>query len=132
MVRAGLFAQFGLFLGRVGRRYLVLPGQQGVLLSAPPRAEKGTAIVIPNLLFWPHSVLCLDVKLENWTITAGYRARIGQECHLFNPLAEDGDTAGWNPLTYVSPDPNLRISDVHRICATPHPQIPGADPYCSP
>src|SRR4029077_12120767 len=54
---AGLFAKHGLFLGRVGRRYLVLGGQQGVLLSAPPRAEKGTAIVVPNLLFWQGSVL---------------------------------------------------------------------------
>jgi type IV secretion system protein VirD4 len=131
MARAGLFAKSGLFLGRVGRRYLVLPGQQGVLLSAPPRAEKGTAIVIPNLLFWSGSVLCLDVKLENWTITAGYRARIGQECHLFNPLAEDGDTAGWNPLTYVSADPNLRISDLQRIGATLYPEIPGTDPFWS-
>jgi type IV secretion system protein VirD4 len=131
IARAGLFATSGLFLGRFGRRYLVLPGQQGLLLSAPPRAEKGTAIVIPNLLFWPGSILCLDVKLENWSITAGYRARIGQECHLFNPLSDDGNTAGWNPLTYVSKDPNLRISDVQRIGATLYPEIPGTDPFWS-
>jgi type IV secretion system protein VirD4 len=131
IARAGLFAPSGLFLGRFGRRYLVLPGQQGLLLSAPPRAEKGTAIVIPNLLFWPGSLLCLDVKLENWSITAGYRARIGQECHLFNPLSEEGNTAGWNPLTYVSKDPNLRISDVQRISATLYPEIPGTDPFWS-
>src|ERR1700690_3969911 len=48
MARAGLFAKHGLFLGRVGRRYLILAGQQGVLLSAPPRAGTATAIVIPN------------------------------------------------------------------------------------
>lgn len=131
IAHAGLFAASGLFLGRLGRRYLVLPGQQGLLLSAPPRAEKGTAIVIPNLLFWPGSLLCLDVKLENWSITAGYRARMGQECHLFNPLSEDGNTACWNPLTYVSHDPNLRISDVQRIGATLYPEIPGTDPFWS-
>jgi type IV secretion system protein VirD4 len=129
MARAGLFATSGLFLGRIGRRYLVLPGQQGVLLSAPPRSDKGTAIVIPNLLFWPGSVLCLDVKLENWTITAGYRARMGQACYLFNPLAEDGNTACWNPLSYISTDKNFRISDVQRIGATLYPEIPGTDPF---
>jgi type IV secretion system protein VirD4 len=129
MARAGLFAAQGLFLGRVGRRYLVLGGQQGVLLSAPPRAEKGTAIVIPNLLFWQGSVLCLDVKMENWTLTAGYRARAGQRCYLFHPLAEDGNTAGWNPLTYISSDPNLRISDVQRIAAILYPDVPGTDPF---
>jgi type IV secretion system protein VirD4 len=129
MARAGLFAPHGLFLGRVGRRYLILGGQQGVLLSAPPRAEKGTAIVVPNLLFWQGSVLCLDVKLENWTLTAGYRQRAGQRCYLFHPLAEDGNTAGWNPLTYISTDPNLRISDVQRIAAILYPDVPGTDPF---
>ena len=129
MARAGLFAQHGLFLGRVGRRYLVLGGQQGVLLSAPPRAEKGTAIVVPNLLYWQGSVLCLDVKLENWTLTAGYRQRAGQSCYLFHPLAEDGNTACWNPLAYASHDPNIRISDVQRIAAILYPDVPGADPF---
>jgi type IV secretion system protein VirD4 len=129
IARAGLFARHGLFLGRIGRRYLILGGQQGVLLSAPPRAEKGTAIVIPNLLFWDGSVLCLDVKLENWTLTAGYRQRAGQSCYLFHPLAEDGNTACWNPLSYVSADPNLRISDVQRIAAILYPDVPGTDPF---
>ena len=131
---AGLFAKAGLFLGRQSRgwrRYLVLPGQQGMLVSAPPRSDKGTAIVVPNLLFFLGSVICLDVKLENWTITAGYRARMGQKCYLFNPLAEDGNTACWNPLAYVSRDPNLRISDVQRIGATLYPEIPGTDPFWS-
>jgi type IV secretion system protein VirD4 len=134
MAGAGLFAEAGLFLGRpVGgrRRYLVLAGQQGMLVSAPPRSDKGTAIVVPNLLFFPDSVICLDVKLENWTITAGFRASLGQACYLFNPLAEDGNTACWNPLAYVSSDPNLRISDVQRIGATLYPEIPGTDPFWS-
>ena len=129
IARAGLFSHHGLFLGRVGRRYLILGGQQGVLLCAPPRAEKGTAIVIPNLLFWQGSVLCLDVKLENWTLTAGYRERAGQSCYLFHPLAEDGNTACWNPLGYVSADPNLRISDVQRIGAILYPDVQGQDPF---
>ena len=129
MARAGLFAPQGLFLGRVGHRYLILGGQQGVLLSAPPRAEKGTAIVVPNLLFWQGSVLCLDVKMENWTLTAGYRQRAGQSCYLFHPLAEDGNTACWNPLTYISSDANLRISDVQRIAAILYPDVPGTDPF---
>jgi len=134
MARAGLFAKAGLVLGRASlawRRYLVLPGQQGMVVSAPPRSDKGTAIVVPNLLFFLGSVICLDVKIENWTITAGFRARIGQACYLFNPLAEDGNTACWNPLTYVSTDKNLRISDVQRIGATLYPEIPGTDPFWS-
>ena len=129
IARAGLFADHGLFLGRYGRRYLVLGGQQGAIVCAPPRADKGTAIVVPNLLSWPGSLICLDVKLENWRLTAGFRERIGQACHLFNPLDECGNTACWNPLSYVSSDPNLRINDVQRIGAILFPDVPGTDPF---
>jgi type IV secretion system protein VirD4 len=131
VARAGLFASQGLFLGRLARRYLILGGQQGVLLCARPRAHKGTAIVVPNLLLWQGSLICVDVKHENWTLTAGFRQRMGQACFLFDPLAEDGDTACWNPLTYISTDPNLRISDVQRIGATLYPDVPGTDPFWS-
>lgn len=129
--RAGLFAESGFYLGRLGRRDLILGGQQGVLLSAPPRSDKGTAIVIPNLLTWPGSVVCLDLKLENWTITAGYRQRCGQKVFLFDPLNETGNTACWNCLSYVSQDPNLRINDVQHIGAILYPDIPGTDPFWS-
>jgi type IV secretion system protein VirD4 len=129
IARAGLFSESGFYLGRVGRRDLILGGQQGVLLSAPPRSDKGTAIVIPNLLTWPGSVVCLDLKLENWTITAGYRQRCGQQVFLFDPLNEAGDTACWNCLSYVAQDPNLRINDVQHIAAILYPDIPGTDPF---
>lgn len=51
IARAGLFADMGIFLGRFGGRYLVMGGQQGAIVSAPPRGDKGTAIVVPNALF---------------------------------------------------------------------------------
>jgi type IV secretion system protein VirD4 len=129
IAHAGLFSETGFYLGRIGRRDLILGGQQGVLLSAPPRSDKGTAIVIPNLLTWPGSVVCLDLKIENWTITAGYRQRRGQAVFLFDPLNEAGDTACWNCLSYVAQDPNLRINDVQHIAAILYPDIPGTDPF---
>jgi type IV secretion system protein VirD4 len=124
--RAGLFAPHGLFLGRFGRRYLVLGGQQGAIVSAPPRSDKGTAIVIPNCLSWGHSLICQDVKLENWHLTAGYRQRCGQPCYLVNPLS--ADTACSNPMSYVSDGPK-RISGLQRIGATLFPEVPGTDPF---
>jgi type IV secretion system protein VirD4 len=129
IARAGLFGKHGLFLGRFGSRYLILGGQQGAIVSAPPRADKGTAIVIPNALLWEGSLICQDVKLENWHLTAGYRTHIGQACYLFNPLEPNGDTACSNPLSYVSADPNLRIADVQRIGAILFPEVPGTDPF---
>ncbi len=134
MDRAGLFAKHGMFFGRWPRflfffRYIVLGGQQGAIISAPPRSDKGTAVVVTNCLFWRHSLICQDPKNENWQLTAGWRASIGQECYRFDPLNENGDTACINPLYYVPKDPNLRITGVQRIGATLFPETPGTDPF---
>ncbi|MCU0895953.1 MAG: type IV secretory system conjugative DNA transfer family protein [Burkholderiales bacterium] len=125
---AGLFAEQGILLGAYKGRFLTLPGQQGVILAAPPRSGKGVGVVVPNLLNWHGSVICLDVKRENWTLTAGFRAQYG-EVFLFDPFAADGRTAHWNPLSYVLPDPNLRIDDLQRIAAMLCVEVPGSDPF---
>jgi type IV secretion system protein VirD4 len=126
---AGLLGEDGIILGELRNRYLMLPGQQGVALSAPPRSGKGAGIVIPNLLNWPGSLVCVDIKRENWTITAGFRATSGQETYLFEPLSEDGTTARWNPFFYVSPHADQRVNDLQRIAAMFYPEIAGADPF---
>ena len=107
----------------------MLAGQQGVALAAPPRAGKGTGVVVPNALNWPGSLVCVDIKRENWTITAGYRARSGQACYLFDPFAEDGRTARWNPFSYVSEDPARRLNDLQRIAEMLYPDPPNVDPF---
>jgi type IV secretion system protein VirD4 len=126
---AGLLSHEGIILGRRGRRYLMLAGQQGVALAAPPRAGKGTGVVVPNALNWPGSLVCVDIKRENWTITAGYRARQGQACYLFDPFAEDGRSARWNPFSYVSSDPVRRLNDLQRIAEMLYPDPPNVDPF---
>ncbi|WP_322104050.1 type IV secretory system conjugative DNA transfer family protein [Paraburkholderia sp. J41] len=95
-------------------RYLCFTGQQFVLLAAPARSGKGTGIVIPNLLSFPDSVVVLDVKQENYAITAGFRRAHGQEVYLFNPFAEDGRTHRYNPLSAIS-DGLFRVGDILAI-----------------
>lgn len=129
IAKAGLLGDHGIILGRLGQRCLMLPGQQGVALAAPPRAGKGTGVVIPNLLNWPDSVICVDIKRENWVATAGFRERSGQRCFLFDPFAEDGRTARWNPFFYVSPDPRRRVNDLQRIAEMLYPDPPNVDPF---
>jgi type IV secretion system protein VirD4 len=126
---AGLFGHDGIILGKRGRRCLMLAGQQGVALAAPPRAGKGTGVVVPNALNWPGSLVCVDIKRENWTITAGFRASCGQTCYLFDPFAEDGVTARWNPFSYVSEDPKRRLNDLQRIADMLYPDPPNVDPF---
>jgi type IV secretion system protein VirD4 len=126
---AGLLGPEGIILGARGRRCLMLAGQQGVALAAPPRAGKGTGVVVPNALNWPGSLVCVDIKRENWTLTAGYRARSGQACYLFDPFAEDRRTARWNPFSYVSGDPARRLNDLQRIAEMLYPDPPNVDPF---
>ncbi len=125
----GLLGHEGIILGARGRRCLMLAGQQGVALAAPPRAGKGTGVVVPNALNWPGSLVCVDIKRENWTLTAGYRARSGQACYLFDPFAEDRRTARWNPFSYVSADPARRLNDLQRIAEMLYPDPPNGDPF---
>jgi type IV secretion system protein VirD4 len=126
---AGLLGDEGIVLGELGHRYLILPGQQGVALAAPPRSGKGVGVVIPNALHWPGSLVCVDIKRENWTMTAGYRAAAGQPCYLFEPLAEDGRTARWDPLSYVAPQRERRVNDIQRIAGMFYPEVAGTDPF---
>src|SRR3546814_10493326 len=73
-----------------------------VLLEAPTGSGKGVGIVIPNLLQWPDSVVVLDIKRENYEITAGFRRKGGQKVVLFNPTDREGRTARYNPLSYIN------------------------------
>jgi type IV secretion system protein VirD4 len=129
IARAGLFSDHGMILGRLGRRYLILPGQQSVILAAPPRSGKDVGIVVPNALHWPGSIVIVDIKREVWNLTAGFRASQGQACHLLDLLAEDGRTAHWNCLSYVSSQPDQRINDIQRIADILYADSPGTDPF---
>ena len=127
--RAGLFSPGGIILARLGRRLLRLPGQQGVAVIARSRSGKGAGIVIPNLFEWPDSLICVDPKRENYTITAGHRAREGHAVFLFDPFSETRNTARWNPLGYIPDDPALRINGLQRISDMLYQENPGVDPF---
>ena len=116
--RAGLTGrddQPGILIGRHRGRFLSLQGQLSVMLSAPTRSGKGVGVVIPNLLNWPHSVVVLDIKGENYDITAGYRAAHGQAVYAFSPFDEDARSHRWNPLTAVRSSPLHRVGDLLTI-----------------
>jgi type IV secretion system protein VirD4 len=96
--RAGLLGPDGVVLGRYGRAYLRHDGPEHVLCFAPTRSGKGVGLVVPSLLTWPGSAIVHDIKGENWTLTAGFRARYGRVL-LFEPT--NGASAAYNPLLEV-------------------------------
>jgi type IV secretion system protein VirD4 len=126
--KAGLLGTKGIVVGLYQRTYLMFEGSQHVILSAPTRSGKGVGIVIPNLLTWSDSVVVLDIKQENHGITSAYRRKYGQPCYLFNPAAADYRTHRYNPLAYVSEDPNFRIDDTQKIANMLFPDQQGVDP----
>ena len=111
----------GIVIGKFGGKLIRLGGQQFVILAAPTRSGKGVGVVIPNLLDYQESLVVLDIKQENFDLTSGWRASVGQEIYLFNPFAEDRRSHRWNPLTYVSDDPAFRVSDLMSIAAMLYP-----------
>lgn len=115
-----------IILGRLNGSYLEFPGEENVALYAPTRSGKGVSCVIPNCLHWPDSLVCLDVKGENWRETAGYRARkLGQNCFLFDPLSPDGRTARWNPLSFVDREADDRFDQIQRVAQSLFPESMG-------
>jgi len=123
--RAGLLGNAGIIVGKYAGKFLLFAGQQFVILAAPTRSGKGVGFVIPNLLTWPDSVVNFDPKQENYEKTAGFRQKYGQKVYLFNPFAEDRRTSRYNPLAYISDNPDFREGDVLAIGSILYPQ--GAD-----
>nr|WP_173276927.1 type IV secretory system conjugative DNA transfer family protein [Sphingomonas sp. JE1]AJW29624.1 Type IV secretion system protein VirD4 [Sphingomonas sp. JE1] len=101
IVRHGFRGKDGIVLGKKSGRYLIFEGNEHCIVEAPTRSGKGIGIVIPNLLSWPGSTVVLDVKRENYDVTAGFRAQHGQAVYLFNPTDTVGRTARYNPLSYI-------------------------------
>lgn len=109
--RAGLLGDAGVFLGRLDQRYLRHDGPEHVMAFAPTRSGKGVGLVVPTLLSWQGSAVVHDIKGENWTLTAGWRAKFSH-CLLFNPT--DPRSARYNPLLEVRKGPN-EVRDVQNI-----------------
>lgn len=95
---ANLLGDDGVVLGQIGPTYVRHAGPEHVLCFAPTRSGKGVGLVVPTLLTWPGSTIVHDIKGENWTLTAGFRARFGKVL-LFDPTNAGSST--YNPLLEV-------------------------------
>jgi type IV secretion system protein VirD4 len=95
---ASLIGTDGVLLGRWRDEYLRHDGPEHVLCFAPTRSGKGVGLVVPTLLTWPGSAIIHDIKGENWSLTAGWRAHFGRVL-LFDPT--NVLSAAYNPLLEV-------------------------------
>ncbi len=108
---ARLLGPDGVVLGRYDRDYLRHDGPEHVLCFAPTRSGKGVGLVVPTLLTWPGSCIVHDIKGENWTLTAGFRAKHGRVL-LFDPT--NANSSAYNPLLEVRQG-EWEVRDVQNI-----------------
>lgn len=120
----------GIIVGKLDGQFLFAGKEEypHVLLAAPTGSGKGVGVVIPNLLNWNHSALVLDIKRENWELTAGFRQQHGHQVFLFDPASPTRHTHRWNPLAYVREDQATRIDDLQKIGNILFPDLQGTDP----
>ena len=94
---ASLLGDDGVLLGRWRDDYLRHDGPEACPVLCPdlPEWQGRVGLVVPTLLTWPGSAIVHDIKGENWTLTAGWRARFGRVL-LFDPT--NARSAAYNPL----------------------------------
>lgn len=112
--KAGLRSKEGIMLGQDEHGFLIASGFEHALLFAPTGSGKGVGFVIPNLLFWNHSVIVHDIKLENYELTSGWRQKT-QQVYVWSPANPDGYTHCYNPIDWVSNKPGQMVDDVQKI-----------------
>lgn len=117
-----------LFIGDDDRHLVTIAGS---------RAGKGRGLIIPNLLHYPGSVVCIDPKGENAAVTARYRQReLGQRVTILDPfavLAKDPELAplrgGFNPFEWIDADHPEAIDDVAALADALIVRDQGQDPH---
>lgn len=81
------------------------------LTIAPTGAGKGVGVIIPNLLSYTGSIIVIDPKGENYSVTARFRKELGQKVLLLDPFEEvagnaaEKDRGSLNPFDFVSTEP---------------------------
>lgn len=100
---------------RLVTQYLRHDGPEHICAIAPTRSGKGVGLVIPTLLSWPGSVFVLDIKGENYAITAGWRKKEANNIVLRFDPAEPAGSCAWNPLEEIRFGTSYQISDAQNI-----------------
>lgn len=116
---AGLFADGGVILGKLGRDILAYDGPHHLLLTGGTRSGKTRGAVVPTLLASPHSVLALDLKGElhsgdarvDFPGTAGWREKLGPVIR-FDPTSSASDR--FNVIDAIRPGPQ-EVRDVQNL-----------------
>lgn len=110
------YAEGKIFLGAIGDTLLGVRDDRHLITIAGSRAGKGVSAIVPNLLLYPGSVLCVDPKGENAAITARQRAALGQTVYVLDPFETSGlPVASFNPLSIIDLTSETCVDDAALI-----------------
>lgn len=102
------------------RHFIGFDDDRHVTLIAGSRAGKGVGIILPNLLTYKGSVICIDPKGENASITGAFRSDIlGQKVYVLDPFRVAKVPLklrlSLNPLEYLDLEHPELVEDVSAI-----------------
>jgi type IV secretion system protein VirD4 len=122
-----------------GRRFVTggvpigLNDDRHMMTIAGSRAGKGRAVILPNMLHYPGSVLVTDPKGELATITARRRVEMGQDVHVLDPFGvavgyphQNKLLHGFNPIEAMRPD---KLVEDAALIADALVVVAGKDPH---
>lgn len=108
-----------LFLGHVDGQEVGIETERHAITIAGAGSGKGTSVIIPNLLKWPHNALVIDPKGEAAEATAEKREAMGQAVHVLDPFGSarvsDRFKASYNPLDDLDPDALTIREDIEAV-----------------
>lgn len=107
-----------------------------IVTVAGSRSGKGRAVILPNLITYPGSVLAIDPKGDLASLTADWRTTmLGQRVVVLDPFGTAGGVSerhggAFNPLSILSLDSPTLIEDAGLIADALVVPVPGSrDPH---
>lgn len=86
-----------------------------MITFAGSRSGKGTSSIIPNLLAWQGSMLCIDPKGTNYHVTHRHRKTFSA-VHAIDPFGVCGEnTASFNPLAEIDVNDITALDQISTI-----------------
>jgi type IV secretion system protein VirD4 len=113
LFKAGVYRGSGPIVGRTGSKFLRFNKDGMIAVFAPMGAGKGVGIVIPNLLEYPGSIICIDIKGENHAITCRRRQSFG-DVHVLDTMRPNLSDA-FNPLDMIRTDTIHETDDAEAL-----------------
>lgn len=100
--------------------FMALDDDRHVTLIAGSRAGKGVGIILPNLLSYKGSVVCIDPKGENASVTSAFRSEVlGQKVYVLDPFRASNVPQKFrlslNPLEFLDLNHPELVEDVEAI-----------------